>query len=157
GVIGARPYLAMELVQGRTLRAWLDERQRSWREIVAVYRQAGDGLRAGHRAGLVHGDFKPDNVLLRDDERAPATGFGLARAGGERASGGTPAYMAPEQIGGAADARADIYSFCVALDEALGRARAVPPRLLRTLQRGRSPRPEERHPNIDALLADLGR
>ena len=142
-------FVAMEFVDGRTLRAWLKEKTRSWREVLAVFRQAGQGLAAAHAAGLVHRDFKPTNVLVRKDEVVKVSDFGIAlthssvgsdiRPAMDAASGaqlspssagrtptlqsspvGTPGYMAPEQLRGEAiDARADQYAFCVALYEAL--------------------------------------
>jgi serine/threonine protein kinase/Tol biopolymer transport system component len=135
-------FIAMELVSGGTLSEWLRAAPRSWREIVRAFREAGEGLSAAHTAGLVHRDFKPDNVLVRGDGRFCVGDFGLARASGDGSDGaldattpprpldqrltrsdavvGTPAYMAPEQArGNAADARSDQFSFCVALYEAL--------------------------------------
>src|SRR5690606_4150918 len=74
-------FLAMERVDGVTLTQW--QRGRSWREVVEVYLQAGRGLAAAHAAGVVHRDFKPDNVLVGVDEhgapRARVVDFGLAR------------------------------------------------------------------------------
>ena len=134
------PFLAMELVDGVTLGAWLRERSRSWREIVGVVAQAGRGLIAAHERGLVHRDFKPDNVLVDRSGRARVADFGLARAGDAppgdsggiahdvrlarmTATGslaGTPAYLAPEIVdGGAPDARSDQYAFAITLWEAL--------------------------------------
>ncbi|MDB4965395.1 MAG: serine/threonine kinase family protein [Myxococcales bacterium] len=73
-------FVAMELVDGVTLGEWLRERVRSWRELVDVFRKAGEGLSAAHDAGLVHRDFKPDNVLISRGGDVFVTDFGLARA-----------------------------------------------------------------------------
>jgi eukaryotic-like serine/threonine-protein kinase len=134
-----RVFIAMELVDGVTLRDWLTEAPRTWREIVDVLVQAGEGLASAHAAGLVHRDFKPQNVLIGRDGRARVSDFGLAEVGAAArslavgagdstedsltATGavlGTPGYMAPEQrAGDAVDAAADQYSFCVTAYEAL--------------------------------------
>ncbi|MBC8072932.1 MAG: protein kinase, partial [Deltaproteobacteria bacterium] len=63
GALAGQVYIAMELVEGRTLREWLAQRPRSWREALAVLLRAGRGLAAAHAAGLVHLDLKPSNVL----------------------------------------------------------------------------------------------
>ncbi|MCA9654027.1 MAG: serine/threonine protein kinase [Myxococcales bacterium] len=146
---GDEVYLAMELVPGPDLRAWLRERPRSWREVVSVFVGAGRGLQAAHAVGLVHRDFKPANVLMGQEGRARVTDFGLARMVREPSrdepeadfgedSGlvdddeltvegtvvGTPAYMAPEQHAGRPlSPAADQYALCVALWEALTGAR----------------------------------
>jgi serine/threonine protein kinase/tetratricopeptide (TPR) repeat protein len=70
-------FVAMELVRGKTLRSW--QTGRSWRELLDIYRAAGAGLAAAHRANLVHGDFKPDNVLIGDDGRVLVTDFAMTR------------------------------------------------------------------------------
>ncbi|MGE0548711.1 MAG: serine/threonine-protein kinase [Kofleriaceae bacterium] len=132
--------LAMELVRGRTLRAWLAEAPRKPADILAVVIQAGRGLAAAHAAGVIHRDFKPENILVSDAGRVCVTDFGLARfdadtpelssdAGvhsppsGLTETGtllGTPAYMAPEQFERELiDARTDQFAFCVVLFEAL--------------------------------------
>ncbi|MCA9655870.1 MAG: serine/threonine protein kinase [Myxococcales bacterium] len=137
-----RVFLAMEHVQGQTLGRWLGS-SRPWDEVLEVFLAAGRGLAAAHAKGLVHRDFKPDNVMLGDDGRVLVMDFGLARVGegseseSEEPSGsgpnalsarithtgamlGTPAYMAPEQhLGRSIDARSDQFAFCVALFEGL--------------------------------------
>ena len=171
-----RVYLAMEHVPGRTLRAWRAEAPRRWPEIVAVYLQCGEGLRAAHRAGLVHRDFKPDNAILGDDGRVRVLDFGLAQLadGREQATRvvGTPGYMAPEQHEGRpADARSDQFGLCASLFEALyGRRpfvgvpagepsvpedRDVPGWLLAVIRRGLALEPDDRWPDLGALLAAL--
>jgi tetratricopeptide (TPR) repeat protein len=86
GTLGDQVFVAMEFVDGQTLRSWLSERPRSWREVIAVLTRAGRGLAAAHAAGLVHRDFKPDNVMIdraSEDPHAEARvrvmDFGLAR------------------------------------------------------------------------------
>jgi serine/threonine protein kinase/tetratricopeptide (TPR) repeat protein len=188
GTFGDDVFIAMELVEGKSLHKWLKAAPRSRDEILEAFLAAGEGLAAAHRAGLVHRDFKPDNVIVGDDGRVRVLDFGLARSalsgaserpsGGElpgpveipgeatvdlsphsgpsdgtaaatsaspsrppstdsrrdRSSGrlldapltradsivGTPRYMSPEQaVGFAVDPRADEFSFCVALYQAL--------------------------------------
>jgi tetratricopeptide (TPR) repeat protein len=137
GVEGDAVFLAMEFVDGPTLRSWLAACARGWREIVGMFVAAGQGLAAAHRAGLVHRDFKPDNVLIGDDGRPRVADFGLARPAPQERSApddgtmptgdgtftavaGTPRYMAPEQHDGHGIGPAsDQFAFCVALYEAL--------------------------------------
>ncbi|MFL5345911.1 MAG: tetratricopeptide repeat protein [Hyalangium sp.] len=138
-------FIAMELVEGQTLRQWCHA-GRSWREVLGMFVAAARGLAAAHAAGLVHRDFKPENVLVGKDGRPRVTDFGLAREGAPRPlppgaelpkpSGhdtdhgmlvGTPSYMAPEVLSGQpVDARSDLFSFCVALYEALYKQPAFP-------------------------------
>ena len=166
GVVHGQLYLCMELVTGATLREWTAGTPRSWRELVAVFLAAGRGLAYVHRMGLVHLDFKPDNVLVCRSGRVVVTDFGLARMiGGRRQRPrvvvGTPAYMAPEQRRGeASDARTDQFGFCAALREALGvclGARHAPRWLRRALARGLAHRPADRFASMEALLAVLER
>lgn len=130
-------YIAMELVLGQTLRQWQEQTRRAPGEIVELYQAAGRGLAAAHAAGIVHRDFKPDNVLIGRDGRPRVTDFGLAGDLGDQRAGaagdqgpltltrtgmlvGTPVYMAPEQFGGGnIDSRSDQWAFCVSLFEAL--------------------------------------
>ena len=78
GEHGDQVFIALELVEGQTLRQWLKEQRRGWREVVHVLTQAGRGLVAAHAVGLVHRDFKPDNVLVGRDGRVLVFDFGLA-------------------------------------------------------------------------------
>src|SRR6185503_8094735 len=133
GEVDGQIFCAMQLVDGQNLRSWL-RTPRTWRQIAAVMLDAGRGLAAAHRAGLVHRDVKPENILIAGDGRALVSDFGLAklvaldREGDEEPAAaadtsalsrmtqtgallGTPAYMSPEQLeGGAVDARSDQFS-----------------------------------------------
>jgi len=147
GEIDERVFIAMEFIDGHDAREWQTRATRDWREVLSVYLQAGHGLAAAHAAGLIHRDFKPDNVLVGDDGRVCVADFGLVLTGEEsqaaaealpsvstlrsgsglntrltatQAFVGTPAYMAPEQhLHDPVDARADQFSFCASLYEAL--------------------------------------
>ena len=91
GVFEDQVFLAMEFVAGGTIKSWLAEKTRSWREILDVFIAAGRGLAAAHTAGLVHRDFKPDNVLLDKEARPRVVDFGIARqaGGGDELDGET--------------------------------------------------------------------
>ena len=202
-----RFYIVMEFVAGRTLRTWLAERKPNLAELLAALAQAGHGVAAAHEAGLVHRDFKPENIMIGDDGRVRVMDFGLARSTEPTAADtdvdmdlasvtnmlaiavtvtgaqlGTPGYMAPEQyLGRLADARSDIFSFCVVLFEALHRRRPfvgvdptavreatlrgkigplaaaddVPAWLEAVVRRGLAVDPEARWPSMKTLLAAL--
>ena len=73
-------FVAMELVEGRTLRGWLKLKRWRWREVVSMFVQAGRGVAAAHSAGIIHRDFKPSNALVGHDGRVRVLDFGLALA-----------------------------------------------------------------------------
>ncbi len=197
-------FVAMSFVEGQTLRAWLSAAPRTWREIVTAFAAAGRGLAAAHAAGIVHRDFKPDNVLIDGAGHASVTDFGLARLTGEDlleitpavsvtgggltqtgALVGTPQFMAPEQLAyEPADARSDLFAFCVSLYAALHgqhpflgarpsddmetlrlavsagvipepAGTRVPRRIRQVMLRGLRANPAERPPSMDAVLAVL--
>jgi serine/threonine protein kinase len=201
-------FIAMEFVAGGTLRDWVSAEPRTWQEVLDVFSRVGDGLGAAHAAGLVHRDFKPENVLVSLDGEVRVTDFGLARplstaafddpvACAPSESGtlrarltrtgalvGTPAYMSLEQLEGQpADEHSDLFSFCVALYEALygerpfsgttltslraairaGRIRpepvksGVPAALRRVLLKALGPDRERHYPSLRALLTALDR
>ncbi len=200
-------FIAMEYVQGVTLRQWLDTAERTPAQIVATYVAAGRGLAAAHAEHLVHRDFKPDNAVVGHDDRVRVLDFGLAASATgstvveqavmgvtDQSNGpldtpltrtgvtvGTPAYMAPEQYKGErVDHRADQFSLCVALWEALhgerpfpgatryeifaniargklatARGADVPVRIQPVLERGLRADPNARWPTMEALLTAL--
>jgi tetratricopeptide (TPR) repeat protein len=162
GTIDDRVFIAMEFVDGQTLAAWLAAAPRSWRQSRDVFLDAGRALSAAHAAGLVHRDFKPQNVMVGEDGKVRVMDFGLAALSGATEAAapfddgtddaksapatmtgaltragmliGTPAYMAPEQfLAEAVDARTDQFSFCVSLHEALFDERPFPGKTLTDL------------------------
>jgi len=154
GVFDEQLYLVMEWIRGANLREHC--KNRTVREIIAVYRAAGDGLHAAHEAGLVHRDFKPDNAMVGDDGRVRVLDFGLALAEqtAPAVAAGTPRYMAPEQLRGEpATSASDQYAFCVALREALGDR--VPKWIARIVDRGCKHDPAARFSSMQDLLRAL--
>jgi serine/threonine-protein kinase len=119
--------IVMELVRGRTLRQYLDERgQLHPDEVVQIGADVADALTAAHSAGIVHRDIKPANILLCDDARVMVTDFGIAKVRDDSdltntgTMLGTVKYLAPEQVEAAPiDGRTDIYALGVVLYEAL--------------------------------------
>ena len=155
GTFGTDVFVAMEYVKGTTLRDWGKKERRSPAETIAICVQSGRGLAAAHRQGILHRDFKPENILVDDQGRARVLDFGLARSGGDEPTGtgrfelddtlvgrrssvslpetqlgavvGTPAYMAPEQLRSMPiDARSDQFAFCITVFEALYGRRPFP-------------------------------
>lgn len=140
GIQAGTVYLVMEHIDGSTVADWLKAAPRSGAQVLRAFDHAGHGLLAAHQKGLVHRDFKLENVLISAAGRALVTDFGLARGSDQPALGnrpgergkpnelfaptrglvGTPAYMAPELFDGQkATAKSDQFSFCVALFVAL--------------------------------------
>ncbi|CAM5545501.1 MULTISPECIES: Stk1 family PASTA domain-containing Ser/Thr kinase [Streptomyces] len=126
GAQGAYVYLAMEYVAGCTLRDVLRERGALQpRAALDILEPVLAALGAAHRAGFVHRDMKPENVLIGDDGRVKVADFGLVRAVGTATDTtgsllGTVSYLAPEQIEhGSADTRSDVYACGVVLYEML--------------------------------------
>ncbi len=165
GESGDELFIAMALVDGKTLREHCARARLTWREVVALCLGAARGLAASHRAGVLHRDVKPDNILVSRDGAVQVTDFGLARAttgsdgpvwppsGSESGMAGTPGYLAPElRAGGEPTTASDQYSFCLTVKECLDR---VPRRLERILRRGLAADPDRRYPSMDALAAAL--
>lgn len=133
GEEGDVPFIALELVPGQGLEAFLAARSPlPWREAVGVLLQVAEGLQFAHEQGVVHRDIKPANILLTPDGRAKITDFGVAKVTGSHLTQeaqilGTPSYMAPELIlGHQADHRVDIFALgCIAY-ELLAGARPFP-------------------------------
>jgi len=196
GLADEAVFVAMPLLEGGTLQSWLRAAPRSLDAILERFVAAGQGLAAAHAAGLVHRDFKPDNVLLGEAGEVQVADFGLARVahGAPARDGrapdpasqlghvvGTPAYMSPEQLRGRpSDARADQFSFCIAMWESVyedrpfgklssttdplqARLEAIeggpvqarrdrPAWIAQILARGLAADPEDRWPSMQALL-----
>jgi tetratricopeptide (TPR) repeat protein len=170
-------YLAMEYIEGTSLRDWIRHAAPGWEQVLAAYLAAGRGLAAAHGAGVIHRDFKPENVLRGHDGRVAVADFGLAALEQGRALAdeelretavgtsesqsrtgeikGTPAYMPPEQFLGRSDARADQFALCVSLYEALWGQRPFPWRELDSVPRARTdwiPRPPPRRSPVPGWL-----
>lgn len=165
GVDDESAWIVTELVTGGTLREWVSAQTRSWQSIVERFLESARGLATAHRMGLVHRDFKPDNVLIGAEGRARVSDFGLARhqelltelsAGspGSSVIEGTASYLAPELLRGVpASAASDQYAFFVSLRELLGdRATGLADDLI---AQGTQREPEARFDSMDAVIAEL--
>ncbi|NOY92825.1 MAG: protein kinase [Deltaproteobacteria bacterium] len=179
GTLQGQPWrlrvLVMQRTDGITLRSWLNVEERSTDEILEVFRGAGRGLAAAHDKHIVHRDFKPDNVLVRDDGVPQVLDFGFALAASSTRSAsegrrtlvaGTEVYMAPEALNGMASARADQYAFAISLSEALTgkierplfwRPGNVPRFVWRALRRATRSNPLRRYDSMAQLLERLER
>ncbi|MBL8678878.1 MAG: serine/threonine protein kinase [Myxococcales bacterium] len=176
GRLEDRAFVALELVEGETLRAWIERENPRWKPVLERFTRAARGLAAAHAAGIVHGDFKPDNVLVGGDQRVLVADFGLAQQINPRddtplentptqspvrpAPAGTPAYLAPERFDGAPpSASADQFAFCVSLFEALFRERPFRADTLEGLAAAARKGPPARAPDEDvpAWLYDVVR
>jgi len=173
GVHEEQVYLVTEHVDGWNFNQWLDHAEPSSELIIGAYRDAGKGLAAAHKQGIVHRDFKPDNVMIGRDDRVRVMDFGLAlsnKANTDHSEGfGTPRYMAPEQLRGeAASALSDQYSYCLSVAANLGveldKLRDQPELLCslplpeahrNALVRGLNPDPAARHASMDELVSAL--
>ncbi len=152
-------FIVMELVNGLSLREWLSAASRRIDEVLEVFTHAAEGLDAAHSVGLVHRDFKPENVLITRGGRAQVSDFGLAFSltkPPDAVDEGSAGYMAPEQRAGlSVDARSDQYSFCFSLAEA---TRGAAPRWLRKIiERGTQPSPERRFASMREAITALHR
>lgn len=162
-----RVYLVMELIEGVSLRTWLKGQPQDWRVRLPPLLDAARGVAAAHALGLVHGDLKPDNLMVGDDGRTRVIDFGLARLADEgRLLGATPRYAPPEQFHAEPLTPAsDQYSFCVTAYECLSGElprrpqpqplRDIPPRLDAALRRGLAPDPALRFDAMHDLIAEI--
>jgi len=124
-----RPYLALEYIDGQSLRQRAAAARMSTRDALACCRAVAEAIAEAHRRGVVHADLKPENIVIPNDGRVRVVDFGLAKLarGAANATSGTPAYMAPERWRGTPPTGAiDIWALGVMLHELLTGARPIP-------------------------------
>jgi serine/threonine-protein kinase len=166
GQDGELAYLVMEYLPGITLRELLKEQRRlTVTQTITIMDAVLAGLAAAHRAGLIHRDVKPENVLLAEDGRIKIGDFGLARASSANtATGqqllGTIAYLAPELVTrGTADARSDIYALGILLYEMLAGEQPYkgeqPMQIAFQHATDSVPRPSVKNPGVPEQLDEL--
>ncbi|WP_243075239.1 Stk1 family PASTA domain-containing Ser/Thr kinase [Microbacterium sp. SS28] len=166
GQDGDMAYLVMEYLPGITLRELMREQKRlTVAQTITIMDAILSGLAAAHRAGIVHRDVKPENVLLAEDGRIKIGDFGLARATtANTATGaqllGTIAYLAPELVTrGTADARSDIYSLGIMLYEMLAGEQPYqgeqPMQIAFQHATDSVPRPSVKNPGVPEQLDEL--
>lgn len=129
GEYEGRPFLALEYVDGESLRARIAAGPLPVREALRIGRAVAEAAAEAHRRGLVHADLKPENVVIPRDGRVRVVDFGLARLVGMNSdsASGTPAYMAPERWRGHPPSGAiDIWAFGILLHELITGARPIP-------------------------------
>ena len=158
GTCAAGPYLVMELLRGETLAGRLEKGALPLDEALRVADDLASGLAHAHAHGVLHRDLKPANAFLCEDGRVKILDFGLAHllGSGEGSSGGTPAFMAPEQARGEpVDARADVYALGTMLFQLLTGSLPYAAGGERGVPAGGAPPPVPRAPA--ALTRILGR
>jgi serine/threonine protein kinase len=174
-------FMTMEHIRGQSMRRWLSVCTPGFQQVLAAFHQAGAGLAHAHESGVVHRDFKPDNVVIADDGRVLVVDFGLAHRSATQPEAetkalmlwsggvvGTPEYMPPEARFGRADARSDQYSFALSLYEALTGSlppmsnqgvqldfARMPEPVARVLARALASEPWQRFANMSELLHEL--
>ncbi|HXG59455.1 MAG TPA: protein kinase [Thermoanaerobaculia bacterium] len=167
-------YIAMEFIEGQTLRTLMDRGALTLKRKISLLAQVADGLAKAHRAGIVHRDLKPDNIMVTGDGFAKLLDFGLAKllerdrpftASAARhltrdgAVIGTIGYMSPEQVEGQpVDHRADIFSFgCILYQAVTGRGPFESDSVVDTLHRivHSDPEPVRRFTSVPPLLAAI--
>src|SRR5687768_12143915 len=131
GTVGDQVFLAMDMLDGQTLRDWLKER-RSWRDILRAFADAGRGLAAAHRAGLVHRDFKPSNAFVETSGRVRLLDFGLARPADAMVAAGGSGDSSSDDDEPSARGAAAIYASVTRAGKIAGTPRYMAPEQAKT-------------------------